>query len=76
MGMSYTKGRKIISTMEEQMGTPVLETQQGGKTGGGSRLTKAAKGMMVSYSAFQEEAEAALQEIFKKHFSEIMKGSC
>lgn len=76
MGMSYTKGRKIISTMEEQMRTPVLETQQGGKTGGGSRLTKAAKEMMVSYSAFQEEAEAALQEIFKKHFSDIMKGSC
>lgn len=73
MGMSYTKGRKIISTMEEQMGTPVLETQQGGKTGGGSRLTEAAKQMMVSYSAFQEEADAALQEIFKKHFSEMIE---
>lgn len=74
MGMSYTKGRKIISTMEEQMGTPVLETQQGGKTGGGSRLTEAAKEMMVSYSAFQAEAETVLQEIFKKHFSEMIKG--
>jgi molybdate transport repressor ModE-like protein len=73
MGMSYTKGRKIISTMEEQMGTPVLETQQGGKTGGGSRLTEAAKQMMVRYSAFQDEANAALQEIFKKHFSEMIE---
>ena len=73
MGMSYTKGRKIISTMEEQMGAPILETQQGGKTGGGSRLTEAAKQMMVSYSAFQEEADAALQEIFKKHFSEMIE---
>jgi molybdate transport repressor ModE-like protein len=73
MGMSYTKGRKIISTMEEQMGTPVLETQQGGKTGGGSRLTEAAKQMMVRYSAFQDEADAALQKIFKKHFSEMIE---
>ena len=73
MGMSYTKGRKIISTMEEQMGTPVLETQQGGKMGGGSRLTEVAKQMMVRYSAFQEEADAALQEIFKKHFSEMIE---
>ena len=73
MGMSYTKGRKIISTMEEQMGTPVLETQQGGKTGGGSRLTEAAKQMMVRYSAFQEDADAALQEIFKKHFFEMIE---
>ena len=73
MGMSYTKGRKIIATMEEQMGTPILETQQGGKTGGGSRLTAAAKTMMVSYSAFQEEADSALQEIFKKHFFEMIE---
>lgn len=72
MGISYTKGRKIISTMEEQMGLPVLETQQGGKTGGGSRLTEAAKKMMISYSAFQEEADVALQEIFQKHFSEMI----
>ena len=73
MGMSYTKGRKIISTMEEQMGTPILETQKGGKTGGGSRLTEAAKQMMVRYSAFQEEADAALQEIFIKHFSGMIE---
>lgn len=71
MGMSYTKGRKIISTMEEQMGTPVLETQQGGKTGGFSHLTKEAKEIMVSYSLFQNEAEVVLQEIFHKHFPEI-----
>ena len=72
MGMSYTKGRKIISTMEEQMGTPVLETQQGGKIGG-SQLTEAAKQMMVRYSAFQDEADAALQKMFKKHFSEMIE---
>ncbi|WMJ78057.1 MULTISPECIES: NTP transferase domain-containing protein [unclassified Sedimentibacter] len=69
MGMSYTKGRKIISTMEEQLGVPVLDTKQGGKTGGYSRLTEEAKKMMDSYFAFQEEAEAVLQKIFKKHFT-------
>lgn len=68
MGMSYTKGRKIVAAVEEQMRIQVLETQQGGKTGGFSRLTKEAKQMMDAYSAFQEEAEAALQEIFQKHF--------
>lgn len=69
MGMSYTKGRKMIAKMEEQLGAPVLETQQGGKTGGFSHLTKEAKQMMHSYCAFHEEAEAALQEIFRKHFT-------
>lgn len=69
MGISYTKGRKIISTMEDQLGEPVLETRQGGKTGGSSYLTEAAKKMMQQYHAFFEEADAALQEIFTKHFS-------
>lgn len=70
MGMSYSKGRKIIAVMEEQLGTPVLETKQGGRTGGYSRLTEEAKKMMECYNAFQNEAEVALQEIFQKHFFE------
>ena len=72
MGMSYTKGRKIVATMEEQMGTPVLETQQGGKTGGGSQLTKAAKEMMIRYNAFIAEADSELQKIFQKHFGDLI----
>nr|WP_072514292.1 NTP transferase domain-containing protein [Ndongobacter massiliensis] len=72
MGMSYTKGRKIIALMEQQLGVPVLETQQGGKTGGGSRLTKAAKEVMRRYDAFISEAEPALQKIFHKHFDDLM----
>ena len=73
MGMSYTKGRKVLSTMEEQLGTPVVETRQGGKDGGYSRLTEKAKKMMNTYSAFQEEAETALQSIFRKHFCDKEK---
>lgn len=68
MEMSYSKGRKIIADMEEELGTAVLETHQGGRTGGCSRLTPQAKEMMVRYGAFLEEAEAAVQELFRKHF--------
>lgn len=73
MGISYTKGRKIIATMEEQLGAPVLQTQQGGKRGGFSRLTAEAKDMMRRYSAFRAEAEDALQTIFQKHFHDFEK---
>lgn len=71
MGISYTKGRRLISTMEEQIGKPVLATGQGGKHGGYSHLTEAARQIMDSYSAFQEEAEAAVQKLFEKHFQKI-----
>lgn len=68
MGLSYTKGRKMISNMEEQLGVPVLETRQGGKSGGYSYLTPDAKKLMAQYDAFYQEADAALQKIFQKHF--------
>lgn len=68
MGMSYSKGRRIVGDMEEALGAAVLETGQGGRTGGYSRLTPQAKEMMVRYGAFLEEAEAAVQELFRKHF--------
>lgn len=71
MGISYTKGRRIISVMEEQLGKPVLETGQGGKRGGYSHLTESARQMMDSYTAFQEEAEDAVQKLFQKHFQKI-----
>lgn len=71
MGISYTKGRRLISTMEEQIGKTVLATGQGGKHGGYSRLTEAARQIMDSYSAFQEETEEAVQRLFEKHFQKI-----
>lgn len=73
MGMSYSKGRKIIAAMEEELGAPVLQTKQGGRDGGYSHLTEEAKRMMNCYSAFQAEADDALQELFRKHFSEIIR---
>lgn len=70
MNISYGKGRKMIRTMEEQMGAPVLETRQGGKVGGYSRLTPEALRMMHAYDAFLTEAEYSLQTLFQKYFSE------
>jgi len=69
MGISYTKGRKMIRRMEQELGMPVLETRQGGKEGGYSRLTPEAKRMVQSYNAFQAEAEAELEKLFQKHFA-------
>lgn len=68
MGISYSKGRKIIQTMEEQMKCPVLESQQGGRGGGYSRLTDRAKDMTRRYEAFLAEAEGNLQALFAKYF--------
>lgn len=71
MGISYTKGRKIVATMEEQTGKLVLKTGQGGKHGGYSHLTESAKEFMDCYKNFQKEADQVVQELFQKHFQKL-----
>ncbi len=69
MGISYSKGRKIVQTMEEQTGSPVLITRQGGKGGGYSKLTEEAKRVIRQYDALQMEAEKMLEDLFAKYFA-------
>lgn len=68
MGISYSKGRKIIFTLEQQFGVPVIESRQGGKDGGFSYLTEDARELMRRYDAFCEEAQNTLLLLFEKHF--------
>lgn len=68
MGISYSKGRKIIANLERQLGGPVLESTRGGKAGGASTVTEAGRTLMGNYTAFCREAEACLEELFHKHF--------
>ena len=68
MDMSYSKGRKVIAGLESQLGFPVIQSRQGGKTGGFSVLTPEAEDMMRRYDAFTKEAEQTLEKIFLRHF--------
>ena len=70
MGGPSRKNKKFLWSVNynQRLVLPILETRQGGKAGGFSWLTDAAKTMMHQYSAFQEEVEAAAQKIFQKYF--------
>ena len=74
MGISYTKGRRMIATMEEQLGYPVVESKQGGPAGGGSAVTPEGKALMDSYKAYCGEATACLQRLFEKYFPDGLQG--
>lgn len=69
MGISYSKGRSIITLMEQQFGYSVIESRQGGKAGGYSVVTKEGKELMRIYTEFCVEAKQYLQTLFEKHFS-------
>jgi len=68
MGISYNKGRGIISLIEQQLGCPVIESKQGGKTGGHSSLTPKGEELVRNYAEFYSEAKQCLDELFLKHF--------
>ena len=68
MGISYSKGRKIISNLERQMDCHILESTRGGKAGGASTLTPEGRELIRRYSAFCREAEECLGALFEKHF--------
>lgn len=68
MGLSYSKGRKIVSLTEQQIGCPVIERQQGGRSGGHSSLTEEGQKLIRCYHDFCVEAEECLNELFQKHF--------
>ena len=69
MGISYSKGRNIIAVMEQQLGYPIIESQQGGPTGGCSVATSEGKELIRNYTGFCTEARQYLQKLFSKYFA-------
>ena len=71
MGMSYTKAWRLVGTLEERLGFPLLERHVGGQAGGGSGLTPEAEDLLRRYGAFYREAAAALDALFAAHFGDL-----
>ncbi len=70
MGISYSKGWRIIAGIEEQYGCPVLQSTRGGAQRGNSTLTSEGARLMRAYQAFQRESEAEVRRIFERHFTQ------
>lgn len=68
MNMSYRKAWLVLKAMEERLGFLLLDRRVGGVSGGGSMLTEEARRFLDRYEAFHEEADRALQEIYRKYF--------
>jgi molybdate transport system regulatory protein len=70
LGMSYNKAWRIIHAAEERLGFALLDRSVGGSQGGGSHITAPARDLMNRYNAVSEDAAAALDEVFQRHFSD------
>lgn len=60
LDMSYRRAWLLVDEMNTCMRRPVVETETGGKKGGGSRLTSTGETLVAQYRAIERRAEAAV----------------
>ena len=68
LGVSYRHAWGFLQKMEKRGGIKLVETQVGGREGGGARLTPAGKEFLKRYSAFREGLDEYIEDKFRKAF--------
>ena len=71
MGVPYRIAWQKIHEMEERLGEKLVETQTGGKEGGGTTLTPLALEYIRKFNQFNQEAQAYLQNRYQETFGEM-----
>lgn len=76
MGISYSKAFGMVSELEKNLGTAVLERRHGGAGREGAVLTKFGQDFVKEYDAFQKEAKQALEApyaTFQRKVDELLR---
>ncbi|HRQ36845.1 MAG TPA: LysR family transcriptional regulator [Chloroflexota bacterium] len=68
MGVPYRIAWQKIHEMESRLGQKLVETQTGGKHGGGATLTQLAQEYIDRFNRLSQELDALLQERFPAIF--------
>ncbi|MBX3056352.1 MAG: LysR family transcriptional regulator [Anaerolineae bacterium] len=68
MGVPYRIAWQKIHEMESRLGQKLVETQTGGKHGGGASLTPLAQNYIDRFTQISQELDAVLQERFQAIF--------
>ena len=68
LGISYRRTRDMIDTLNQCWGAPVVETEKGGISGGGSRLTERGHAVLAAYRAL----ENALKDTADSHAAALL----
>jgi molybdate transport system regulatory protein len=74
MKMSYSKAWRMVREIEQGLGVTLLARQTGGTAGGGSRLTDEGRLVLERFEAFTKDVDATLEELFRRHFSDLPYG--
>lgn len=59
LGMSYKRAWRLIDSLNQGFGRPVVETAIGGKQGGGATLSKLGQQLVERYTALENRLNSA-----------------
>jgi len=68
--MSYSKAWRMTREAEEHAGVRLVSRRTGGVGGGGSALTQEGQQLVDRFRALCDEADAAIDGLFEKHFAD------
>lgn len=68
LGIHYRTAWRKIHEMETRLGTKLVDTQIGGREGGGATLTPFALEYIDRFTAFAWQVEQAVQKAYDDHF--------
>jgi molybdate transport system regulatory protein len=68
IGMSYRHAWGFLKKMEKRGGIKLVETQVGGREGGGAKLTPPGKEFLKRYSSFREGLDEYIEDKFQRAF--------
>jgi molybdate transport system regulatory protein len=71
MGLSYSKGWKMLKALETCLGISATVRQQGGKGGGEASLTPQGAAFLEKYLVFEADCKQAVRTVFKRYFVEM-----
>ena len=68
MGLSYSKGRKMLDRAEKERGYTIVERSPGGKNGGGARVSDEGLKLLEKYERFEKELTETAAEKYREIF--------
>lgn len=68
MGMAYTKALTLLKNAEAALGFSLVKRTAGGRSGGGSTLTKEGKEWLTKYEAYRDACIAANRKLYLDFF--------
>ena len=70
MGMSYSKGWKIMNRAEKELGYELLLRRHGGSMGGKCELTEKGDSLVTRYRNMEKMVNQKTQQAFEEYFPE------